>query len=212
MNQLATTSAILKLRGNDIVKYERQVDFASILQSGEASLMKLKKDNYDALYDFAVECAGQYLKICYPNQLGLAPVIASDLIETRPSWKAADMINLFKFARQRQDIKEISELSTQGNQMTVPKFMSIVAVYEENRAQAMEHLHNSQKGERVKEQKTLNDYTETIAKRLEKKYPYEPKDEVMGKEFDKLQAQKEKDGHTVYPSVNHERFFEGNKK
>lgn len=201
----------LLLRGQEILQAERQIDFMDILQSKEASVMKLRKENYDDLYDFAVDCAGNFLKLCYPNQIGLAPVIASDLIETRPTWKALDFINLFKFFRQRQDLEGLRVF---GNQITIPKLMEMVSVYEQHRAQAIEDLHNQEKGDRAKEDNTLENINPKVLKMLEKNFAkVRIKDGGMGKEFEKVQEERERTGKDVlYPAVSHKKFYEENKK
>lgn len=125
-----------------IVTQEKKIDFPAIVRSKEASVMKLRQENYDQLFNYATLCAGNFLEICYPNQLPLAPVMANDLIEKNPYWKAADFINLFKFIRQRQDIKQLQVL---GNQITIPKFMEMVSIYEDWRAQEDEKYRQEQK-------------------------------------------------------------------
>lgn len=133
---------MLSIRREEITDYEKRLDFPAIVESTEPSVMSLRKQDYDTLFNYATSCALNFLSMCYPNQLPLAPVMASDLIETRPIWKAADFINLFKFLRQRQDLKE---LNVMGNTLTIPKFMEMVAVYEEHRSAALEQLHQKKK-------------------------------------------------------------------
>lgn len=196
----------------EIQAFERKVDFVAILQSGEPSLMMLKKEEPEKLFDFCALCATNYLSTCFPNQIGLAPVIASDLIETRPTWKALDLVNLFKFVRQRQDIAEISELSTQGNQMTVPKFMAMVAVYEAHRSEAMEQFHAKHKGDLAEENKSLEKLAPKILEKFTSKEKVVTQDFGMGKEFDRVQAERERTGEDVsYKKINHKDFFEPKK-
>ncbi len=206
MSQLAKTETLLALRGSEITKHEHHVSLPDIIRSSEPSLLKLSKENYDALYDFAVASASNYLKICFPNQIHLAPVMASDLIETRISWKAADLVNLFKFLRQRQDIKG---LRVTGNVLLMPKFMELVSVYEEHRAQELEKFQMEEKGKRAEANRTLNPLAEDLAKKLRDKGFAPTGDEKLGKEMDATRA-KNIDRRT--PEQNHLDFFENNKK
>lgn len=209
MNQLSTTSQLLSLRGNDILKAEGNLTFENIIESGERSVIGIKKDSYDQLYDFAVSCAGQYLKLCYPNQIGIAPVIASDLIESRPDWKASSFIHCFKFLRQRQDIEG---LRVMGNQITVPKLMEMISVYEDHRAAALEQFHAKKKGNLSEENKSLP------AQKLLEKFTVKAdenlviRDAGMGNDFDRTQAERERTGKDVsYPNqVPDENYFRKN--
>lgn len=186
---------------------ERQIDFPSIVASKEDSVMKLRTDNYELLVNFAVMCAKSFLEICYPNQVHIAPVIASDLIETRPTWRAADFINLFKFLRQRQDLEE---LRVMGNQITVPKLMEMVAVYEDHRAMALEQHHAGKKGEITTKHEKLNELAEKVAQKFKDKNEVVLNDGGMGKEYDKIQAERERTGKDVlYKQVApDEKFFD----
>lgn len=112
--------------------------------------MKLAKENYETLFKFVVLVLSDYFSFSHPHLQGAVNRIASDLIETRPTWKAADFIYLCKFLRQRQDIQD---LKTYGL-LTPEKFYAMVTVYEDHRAQEFETYQREKQGE-IKEQERL---------------------------------------------------------
>jgi len=136
----------LQCSPQEIPMLERAIDFPEIVQSKEPSLSIVRRDNFAQLLAFTLKVAENYLTVCYPNQKSIAPVIAADLIETRPTWNTMDLINLFKFLRQRQDLESIR---VYGNQITIPKFMERVSVYEDFRAQALEEERIKGKDKRI---------------------------------------------------------------
>ncbi len=192
------------------MQMERAINLPDIIRSSEPSVIKLRADNYGSLFDYAVTCATNYLSVCYPNQLGLAPVIASDLIDTRWSWKAADFINLFKFLRQRQDIEELRVF---GNQLTMPKFMELVSVYENYRAMEFEKAKQEQLGQLIEQNKTLNPLAEKLALKMREQGHAPTGDVKLGREMDAQRARSEREGYgrNTTPNQNHNDFFEPKK-
>lgn len=144
-----------------LLKYEREIDFPRIVRSNEPSVLKLKQESFETLLGFVTMCVKNYLEYSFPSQVGIAAMFANDLIETRPTWKAADFVNLFKFFRQRMDtisavnsdpncvIKkpDNENLKVFGNTITPQKLMEMVAVYEEHRAVEFEKFVNETRGE-----------------------------------------------------------------
>lgn len=189
------------------MKMERVINLPDIIRSSEPSIIKLRAEKYDSLYDYAVRCATNYLQVCYPNQIGLAPVIAADLIETRWSWKAADLVNLFKFLRQRQDIEALRVF---GNQMTMPKFMELVSVYEAHRADEFEKFRNEQGGKHATENKILNPLAEKLALKMRAEGRVPTGDEKLGKLMDAQRQKSEREGYgkNITPKQDHKTFFE----
>lgn len=137
------TDTLLKLQPQEVLSAERQVDLPAIVRSSEPSLYKLSLDNHTALLAFATMCVRQYLEHCFPAQTGIATMFASDLITTRPTWKAADFINIFRFFRQRQDL---DGLKVFGNTITHSKLMEMVTIYELERAKEKERYEDEKKG------------------------------------------------------------------
>lgn len=204
-NRANSEKTILHLRGQEILTFERQIDFCSIIESETPSVLFLKQQDYDSLYDFVTACATNFLKLCYPNQVQIAPVIASDLIETRPTWRAADFPNLFKFFRQRQDIEG---LRVMGNQITIPKIMEMVVIYEEHRAAEVERQRAKQKGEITTKNDKLNELSQRVAGKF-KDRDVVVNDLGMGKDYERAASEREQSGKNVlYPKQNHQQFFE----
>jgi hypothetical protein len=106
----------------------------------QPSVRILRATDGEGLLNFAIRVVSNYLMICYPNQVGLAPVIASDLIDTRDDWRPEDFICCFKFMRQRQDIEALRVV---GNNITLPKVMELVSIYEGERAAARENMNKN---------------------------------------------------------------------
>ena len=184
-----------------------------IIKSKEPSIHLLRNDEDEKqnLFNFAVACITNYLELCFPGQIHFAPAIASDLINTRDDWRAADFINCFRFLRQRQDIEAIR---VYGNTLTIPKMMELVSVYECERADAYEINQASKKGEINEKLKSLDNVSVEVLKKFSSKGEKPEGDKVMGRQFDEIQATRERTGKDVtYPSVApDEKYFEGKQK
>lgn len=156
--------------------------------------MTLAKNNYELIFKLSLAVITDYFNVAHPNMLPTANRIAADLIETRPSWKAADFINLCKFLRQRQDIQELKVYG----QITFEKFVSNIAVYEDYRAQEMEAYHAKKKGE----------HNNSVSERGQGN----SMKALMGKEMDSISAKNEalrdKGYRQDYPGVADEKYFD----
>lgn len=119
-------------------------------------------------------------------------MFANDLIETRPTWKAMDFPNMFKFFRQRQDIEGLKVF---GNTITGQKLMEMVAVYEDQRAAEMEKY---QREKSQSEKHTDRLYNDNSIKSLMGRTA----DEVAAKQEELRQKGKLKE-RTVAPDENY---------
>lgn len=152
--------------GTEILTHERGLNLPDVLRSSEPSVISLVKTNYPNLMKFAALSVKNYLIYCFPAQANIATQFASDLIEQRPDWKAADFILCFKFIRTRQDLPELKVF---GNTITPQKLNEMIAVYEEHRSIEREKIHAERKGKSLQEGKHLNELGEDVAKRLMEK-------------------------------------------
>lgn len=187
---------------------ERKIDFMSILTGGETSLHLLRKDKYEEVFAFALMCARNYLEYAYPNQVNLAAQFALDLIETRPTWKLADVVNLFKTFRQRQDLEG---LKVMGNTMTGQKLMEMVGVYEELRAIEHEKVIAIQQGEHREQNRYANQIVEKLGHQMRDKGIEPTGDAVLGKEMEAQRSRTAQHGAKPFPKVDHNTFFEPKK-
>lgn len=142
---------------------EREVSFPAIVRSNESSVMKLAKDNYEFIFKFVVLVLTDYFSFSHPSLLGAAQRLAADLIETRPTWKAADFVNLCKFFRQNPNL-----IKTQAS-MTPELFISNVSVYEEHRAIEFENFRREEHGKHKEENQVASPLVEKIALALKEK-------------------------------------------
>lgn len=173
---------------------EKDLNVSQIIQSQAESVLTLSKNNYVELFKFTQVMVKNYLAYCFPNQVNISAQFAADLIESRPSWKAADFINVFKFFRQRQDLEG---LRVMGNSITPQRLMEMVAVYEDHRAQEMELYQAKKKGEH--QQVTERGQGNSMKA-------------LMGKEMDSIASKneqlREKGYSQTYPGVADEKYFE----
>lgn len=130
---------------NNPVLAERKVDFPAIIRSNEPTVFVMMRENYELIFKFVIVVMTDYFNYAHPNMLPMVNRLASDLIETRQTWMAADFINLFKFLRQRQDIPEMKLYGA----LTPDKFMQMVCIYEEHRAQERERWEAEKKSEHL---------------------------------------------------------------
>lgn len=194
-----------KISTKDIIAsmFEKDADGVAIHKSTAA----LRQENFEGLFKLAEACVARFLNYVGANE-SLAPTIASDLIELRQDWRAADYVNCFKFIRQRKDIPELKIYG----QLTPDKLMEMVCIYEEHRAMELEQYHAARKGEisqelkkldaeGIKQMKTVQDkLMNRIASNSDKDLVI--KDLGMGKEFDNKVLEREKTGKNVnYPNV-----------
>lgn len=171
---------------------ERSISFQSIVESKDASVMSLAKENYEMIFKLFLAVLTDYFNFCHPVLIPSANRIAADLIETRPTWRAADVINLCKFFRQRQDIEELKVYG----QITPEKFIANVSVYETHRAMALEQHHAKSKGETTNKHEKLNALAEKVAQKFKDK-DVVLQDLGMGKQLEKTQAERERTGKDV---------------
>lgn len=197
---------MIGLNRQELQDFERKVDFVSIIESNEASMRVIKQELPDQVFNYATLCATNYLEMCFPGQISLAPVIASDLIATRDDWRAADILNFFKFIRQRQDLEGIRVF---GNTITIPKLMEMVSVYEYHRADAIERHQYKQKGEIAERDKKLNALAEKVAQKFKDK-DVVLQDFGMGKQLEKTISERERTGKDVSyrKEAPDEKFFD----
>lgn len=120
---------------------ERKITFESIVASDSPSVMKMMRDDYGLLFKFVLAVVTDYLNYAYPQMINVSNTFSADLIESRPTWKAEDFINLFKYFRQNP--------TESYGQMTPEKLMLRVNEYEEKRAEAMEEFHQRRKSEAI---------------------------------------------------------------
>ncbi len=146
----------------EIPTLERKINLPEIIRSSEPSVLKLRQENFNELLLYVTACVKNYLDYCFPNQSGIATQFANDLIDTRPTWKAADFISLFKFFRQNAHLEGLKVF---GNTITGSRLMEMVAVYEEHRAGELQKMHEEKRGnlqEQNRRERTFND-TDTKA-------------------------------------------------
>lgn len=168
---------------------ERQISLPDIVRSTEPSVLKLRQDDYPQLFSFVTACATNYLGYCFPQQTAIAPNFANDLIETRPTWKLADFVAMFKFFRQRQDLPELKVF---GNTITGVRLMEMVTVYEEHRAREFEQLQAEKRGEYVAANRVANPLVQRLALKMKGEGFAPTGDKVLGAQSERVNAEQER--------------------
>lgn len=134
----------------------------------------------------------EYCNKFQPQLSALKNEIAADLIETRDTWKAEDFVNFFKYIRLNRN-----EEMKQFGQMTFDKFMDLLPIYENARAEALEQFHAKKKVQDAN---------------LAERGQGESMKALMGKSLEQISARNEQKGRErqKYQGNSDESFFKQN--
>lgn len=126
------------LQTGDIItlaKAERQVSFEVIFQTKSKPFCNVQDERQ--LLQSVMKLTQRFISVNFPdvNAQDVSLQFAVDITESRPDWSLLDILNLFKFIRQRQDLPENKIF---GNKISPIKLMELTAVYEEHKAIARE--------------------------------------------------------------------------
>ncbi|MCB0539696.1 MAG: hypothetical protein KDE33_19425 [Bacteroidetes bacterium] len=118
-----------------LIKAERAVSFDVIFSSDTKPFTHIKDEK--SLLTMITKLTSRFIKSNFvgENADSMALQFALDVVESKPDWRVLDILNLFKFIRQRQDIEELRIF---GNKISPMKLMSLVAVYENHKSEARE--------------------------------------------------------------------------
>lgn len=170
----------------------------------------IKKENYKELFAFSLLVVTEYVNKFQPQLSSFKNEIAADLIETRDDWKPEDIINFFKFVRTHK-----TEETKMYGAMNYDRLMELLPIYEQEKSNAREVYHARHKGQLSEENKSLDKISPKLLERFTSRSDAEliTKDAGMGKEFDRVQAERERTGkNVIYPQVvPDEKYFNSKK-
>ena len=124
-----------------IAKAEREICFEIIFQTQSKPFCVV--ENESDLLKGIVKLTQRFISVNFPDvdSVAISLQFAVDIISTKPDWNLLDILNLFKFIRQRQDLPENKIF---GNKISPIKLMELVTVYEENKSIAREIWHKNE--------------------------------------------------------------------
>ena len=146
-------TAIIKLKsflatGNnlDLSLAEREVNFDLIFSTQRKPFCNV--ENESELLSSISKLAKRFIEVNFvgENSTDIALQFSIDIVEVRPDWNLLDILNFFKFIRQRQDLPECKIF---GNKISPIKLIELASVYEENKSIAREIWHKKQISENV---------------------------------------------------------------
>jgi hypothetical protein len=125
---------------------EREVSFDLIFSSQRKPFCNV--GNESELLSSISKLTKRFIDVNFggENSTDIALQFSIDIVEVRPDWNILDILNFFKFIRQRQDLPENKIF---GNKINSIKLMELTAVYEENKAIAREIWQKKQISETV---------------------------------------------------------------
>ena len=126
-----------------VMKAEKGISFEVIFQTKTIPFCNVAKDNERDLLQSIMKLTQRFIQVNFPevNAQDVSLQFAVDIIELRPDWSLLDILNFFKFIRQRQDIPENKIF---GNKISPLKLMELTAVYENNKSIAREQWHKAE--------------------------------------------------------------------
>ena len=146
-------TAIIKLKsflatGNslDLSLAEREVNFDLIFSTQRKPFCNI--ENESELLSSISKLTKRFIEVNFvgENSTDIALQFSIDIVEVRPDWNLLDILNFFKFIRQRQDLPGCKIF---GNKISPIKLIELASVYEENKSIAREIWHKKQISENV---------------------------------------------------------------
>ncbi len=136
LNQYLTDGDLLSL-----MKAEKAIGFDLIFSTKFESFGNVIDEKN--LLENVMKITQRFIKVNFPevNAVDISLQFAVDIIDLRPDWNIMDILNFFKFIRQRQDLPENKIF---GNKISPIKLMELTAVYEENKSIAREIWHKNE--------------------------------------------------------------------
>lgn len=118
-----------------LAKAERQVSFITIFETKRKPFCNVQNER--ELLQSIMKLTQRFISVNFPdvNAQDVALQFAVDITDSRPDWNMLDILNFFKFIRQRQDLPENKIF---GNKINPIKLMELTAVYEEQKSIARE--------------------------------------------------------------------------
>jgi hypothetical protein len=136
------TTAITKLKsflqtGNnmELSLAEREVSFDLIFETKRKPFCNVQ--NESELLSSIAKLTKRFIDVNFAgdNSTDIAMQFSIDIVEIKPDWNLLDILNFFKFIRQRQDLPECKIF---GNKISPIKLLELSSVYEEYKSIARE--------------------------------------------------------------------------
>lgn len=136
LNQYLTDGDILSL-----MKAEKTINFDVIFSAKSKPFCNVTDER--KLLDNVMKLTQRFITVNFPevNAVDVSLQFAVDIIEIRQDWNLLDILNFFKFIRQRQDLPENKIF---GNKISPIKLIELTSVYEENKSIAREIWHKNE--------------------------------------------------------------------
>lgn len=121
-----------------LIMAERELSFTKIFETEAMPFCKVV--NEKKLLESIVKLTHVFLKNNFADceNEAIALQFAFDITDVRKDWNLLDIVNFFKFIRQRQDITENKIF---GSKINTIKLMELAAIYEDHKAMARETWH-----------------------------------------------------------------------
>lgn len=141
LNQFLTDGDVLSL-----MKAEKSIGFDMIFNTQSKPFCNVTDEK--KLLESVMKLTQRFVSVNFPevNAVDVSLQFAVDIIDNRPDWNMLDILNFFKFIRQRQDIPENKIF---GNNITPLKLMELTFSYENNKSIAREIWHKEQTSKQV---------------------------------------------------------------
>ncbi len=136
LNQYLTDGDILSL-----MKAEKAISFDVIFSTHSKPFCNVTDER--KLLDYVMKLTQRFITVNFPevNAVDISLQFAVDIVDIRQDWNLLDILNFFKFIRQRQDLPENKIF---GNKITPIKLIELTAVYENNKSIAREIWHKNE--------------------------------------------------------------------
>jgi len=123
-----------------ILKAEKNISFEVIFETKSIPFCNIQEENERELLQSIMKLTERFVRVNFPDVSAqdVSLQFSVDIIENRPDWNLLDILNFFKFIRQRQDIPENKIF---GNKISPLKLMELTAVYENHKSIAREQWH-----------------------------------------------------------------------
>jgi hypothetical protein len=129
----------------DLFKAEKAVSFNLIFETNNKPFLNVPADRQGELLNSISILAQRFLQVNFPdvNAADVANQFAVDLIDMRCDWSLLDVLNFFKFIRQRQDLEE-TKIFGNAFKITPMVLNKLAAVYEDHKAIARTIWHQQE--------------------------------------------------------------------
>lgn len=127
----------------NIMKAEKDISFELIFETRSKAFCNIPEAKEGELLGSIVKLTQRFISVNFPDvdAAGVSVQFAVDVINVRPDWNMLDILNFFKFIRQRQDLPENKIF---GNKITPLKLMELTAGYENQKSIAREIWHKNE--------------------------------------------------------------------